>query len=452
MDKRLLVLTAITGFVYIFASFPEGALSVLLILAITVPAVFLLKKHHEKNDFLINVFLIGLLLRLWLGIVIHVFELRDTFGPDAFTYNNLGERLKDIWLEIPVPDDQRTFLATSPDHIGWGMIRLVAVLYMIFGNSMLVVQSFCGVIGALTAPITYFCAEKIFNNIRVSRISALTVAVFPSFVIWSSQMLKDGLIIFLLVCTMTLVLHLQKKLNYLYVALLVMSVFSIYVLRFYIFYMVVISVVGSFFISSASSVRVLIRNVIVVLVLGLAMTYLGVVRSASTNLEFFGNLDRIQLSRQDLSRSADSGFGEDVDVSTTSGMISAIPIGLLYLMFSPFPWQVSKFSQLIILPETFVWWALIPILISGIWYTMKHRLREAIPVLLFSLMLTISYSIFQGNVGMLYRQRTQIQVFLFIFIAVGYALIQERRENKKLVIQARERELKRKLQLKRLES
>ena len=221
-------------------------------------------------------------------------------------------------------------------------------------------------------------------------------------------------------------------------------------MRFYIFYMVAISVIGSFIIASQPPPISMTRNIIIVVVLGLSLTYLGVIRSASTNLEYYGNLDRIQLSRQDLSRSADSGFGEDIDVSTTAGAIGAIPIGLLYLMLSPFPWQVNKFSQIVILPETFVWWALIPILFSGIWYTLRHRLRNAIPVLLFSLMLTISYSIFQGNVGMLYRQRTQIQVFLFIFIAVGYTLIQERRENRKLIGQARERELRRKLQIQQL--
>ena len=44
----------------------------------------------------------------------------------------------------------------------------------------------------------------------------------------------------------------------------------------------------------------------------------------------------------------------------------------------------------------------------------------------------------------------RFRFFLFIFIAVGYALIQERRENKKLISQARERELRRKLQIQQL--
>lgn len=418
-------------------SFPNGALSVLLILAIMIPAVFIMQKFPEKKDFLINIFLLGLLLRLWLGIVIHIFDLRDAFGPDAFTYDQLGQRLYEVWMGDNAPNDLGTVYATNPNHVGWGMIRLVAIIYTIFGQSILVAQSFCAVFGALTAPMVYFCAEKIFSNKRVSTYSALTVAVFPSFVIWSSQLLKDGLIVFLLVCTMVLVLQLQKKMNYFYVALLIISVFGVYVMRFYIFYMLALSIVGSFFIGSGSTVKTMVRNIIIVVILGVALTYLGVIRSAGDNLERFANLERIQVSRQDLAMSADSGFGQDVDVSTVGGAISAIPIGLLYLMFAPFPWQISKTSQLVILPETLLWWALIPVMISGIIYTVKHKFRAAIPIIIFSLMLTISYSIFQGNVGMLYRQRIQIQVFLFMFIAVGWALIAEKRENKKLLIQAK---------------
>lgn len=447
MDKRLLVLTAITGLMMTFLSFPDGALSVILILALTIPAVFIMHKYPEKKDFLISIFLVGLLLRLWLGIIVHIFDLRDVFGPDAFTYNNLGERLREIWVGINVPNDLRTRLATDPGNTGWGMIRIVAVLYLIFGQSILVAQSFCAVFGALTAPMVYFCAEKIFNNKRVSLASALSVAVFPSFVIWSSQLLKDGLIVFLLVCSMVLVLQLQKKINYFLVALLILAVFGVYVLRFYIFYMLAISIVGSFFIGSGATVRTMVRNIIIVMILGLALTYLGVMRSASDNLEKYGDLERIQISRQDLAVSADSGFGEDVDVSTVGGAIGAIPIGLLYLMFAPFPWQISKMSQAIIMPETLVWWALIPIMISGLIYTIRHKFRAAIPIIIFSLMLTLSYSIFQGNVGMLYRQRIQIQVFLFIFIAVGWALIAEKRENKKLQIQAKNAEIERRLKL-----
>jgi putative Ca2+/H+ antiporter (TMEM165/GDT1 family) len=102
-------------------------------------------------------------------------------------------------------------------------------------------------------------------------------------------------------------------------------------------------------------------------------------------------------------------------------------------MFAPFPWQTSNLRQAIPIPEVLLWWAMLPFLIMGLWYTIKHRLRNAFPILIFSLLLTIAYSLFQGNVGTAYRQRTQIQVFLFIFIAVGYQLYKERRENQQIL-------------------
>lgn len=447
MDRRLIILLAITGFAMIFISFPDGALSVLLIMALAIPSAAMMRKLPEKGGFLVNVFFIGLLLRLWLGILIEMFQLRDLFGPDAYTYDNLGFRLLEIWRGINVPNDMRTQLALSPTNTGWGMIRVVAVLYAIFGQSVFVAQSFCAVFGALTAPLVYFCAEQIFNNKKVAKVSSMAIAVFPSFVIWSSQLLKDGLIVFLLVCTMVLVLQLQKKLNYLYIVLLVFAVFGVYVMRFYIFYMLAISVVGSFFIGSGTTVKTMSRNIVIVMILGIALTYLGILRSASENFETYTDLQKIQLSRQDLAVSAESGFGEDVDVSTFGGLIAAIPIGLVYLMFSPFPWEATKLSQIMVLPETLIWWGLIPIMISGLAYTVRHRFRAAIPIIIFSLMLTLSYSIFQGNVGMLYRQRIQIQVFLFMFISVGWALISERKENKKLLIQAKNQEIERRLRL-----
>ena len=41
------------------------------------------------------------------------------------------------------------------------------------------------------------------------------------------------------------------------------------------------------------------------------------------------------------------------------------------------------------------------------------------PILLFTTALTFAYGIFQGNAGGAYRQRTQIVMFYFLFIADG---------------------------------
>jgi hypothetical protein len=105
-----------------------------------------------------------------------------------------------------------------------------------------------------------------------------------------------------------------------------------------------------------------------------------------------------------------------------------MPLGMSYLLFAPFPWQLASLRQSITLPEMIVWWASFPLLVLGVWFTLSYRLRQALPILLFTTMLTFAYSIFQGNVGTAYRQRSQILVFYFIFVAVGAILLKERHE------------------------
>jgi len=136
------------------------------------------------------------------------------------------------------------------------------------------------------------------------------------------------------------------------------------------------------------------------------------------------------MSRTDQAN-AGSGFGQDVDVSTTEGAITAIPIGLVYLLFAPFPWDMATLRQSITLPEMLVWWAAFPMLVLGLWFGIRHRLRQVAPIVIFTTMLTIAYSVFQGNVGTAYRQRSQLLVFYFIFVAVGAVLLKERAEDKR---------------------
>ncbi|HET6892024.1 MAG TPA: hypothetical protein VFH31_13055, partial [Pyrinomonadaceae bacterium] len=156
-----------------------------------------------------------------------------------------------------------------------------------------------------------------------------------------------------------------------------------------------------------------------------------VTRYASVQLEQFASLERIQRSRLDLATSAQSGFGREVDVSTSEGALSTIPLGMLYLLFAPFPWQLASLRQSITLPEMIVWWASFPMFILGLWFSIKYRLRQIAAILIFTAMLSIAYAVFQGNVGTAYRQRAQLLVFYFIFVAVGYVLVYERRENRK---------------------
>lgn len=436
MFNRFLVLAcALIVAVGIFAApFPDGPVALMLVVIVSAVALLLIRRYTEHKDFVTMVFLGGLALRLLFGLMIQVFDLHGFFGMDAISYDKSGAALVDVWLGHAEKTFAMIYLNEDPTSgAGWGMNYLTGFIYLILGRNIFAAQSFCAVVGAATAPMVFFCSQRIFNNLRVAKMSALFIAFFPSFIIWSGQLIKDGLIIFLLVTAITMVLLLQRKFSYTALVVLTFSLFAVLSLRFYIFYMLAIAVAGSFLVGVSTSNKSIFARAAILVVMAAALLYLGVGDRARVELATFGNLERVQGSRSDLAKTASSGFNKEADVSTAGGALSAAPVGFAYLMFAPFPWQASNLRQAITIPEVLFWWATIPFLLMGLWYTIKNRLRNAFPVLIFSLLLTMAYTIFQGNVGTAYRQRTQIQVFLFIFVAVGWQLYQERRENQRIL-------------------
>jgi len=296
----------------------------------------------------------------------------------------------------------------------------------------LAVQFLNAVLGAATAPIIFLFAQQVYGNAKVARLAAIAVAFYPSLVLWSSQGLKDAPIVFLLALCILATLRLGQKLSVKFLIALIVSLFCLLSLRFYVFYMILAAIGGAFLIGMREvSAQSFVRQFVVVIALGLSLTYLGVTRYANVQMEQFGGLEQIQRSRLDAARSAKSGFDKDVDVSTTSGALTTIPTGLLYLLFAPFPWQLASLRQSITLPEMIIWWASFPLLVLGLWFSIRYRLRQISPILVFSVMLSLAYSVFQGNVGTAYRQRAQLLVFYFIFVAVGYVLMWEKREERK---------------------
>lgn len=409
----------------------DTARAVLLCTALAIPAGFFAYKQGADGPFLLRLFIAALLVRILLGTVIFVFKGQEFFGGDALTYDFYGLAQAQGW------GGEKYFLAvadrfTAGAGSGWGMVYLVGAIYSIVGRNMLAVQMVNSVMGAATAVVIFLCAHHVFQNSRVSRLAGYAVAFYPSLVLWSSQGLKDGPIVFCLALSILATLKLGDKLNFKYIVVLVCALMSLLSLRFYVFYMLCAAIAGAFVIGMQTvTATSFARQLAAVLLIGLALMYFGVTRSASVQFERYGNLERVQRSRLDLARSADSGFGRDVDVSTTSGAISTIPMGLIYLMFAPFPWQVGSLRQSITLPEMIIWWASFPMLVLGFWFAIKYKLRMISPILIFTVMLTLSYSVFQGNVGTAYRQRAQLLVFYFIFVAVGFVLVKEKREERK---------------------
>ncbi|HUE80794.1 MAG TPA: glycosyltransferase family 39 protein [Pyrinomonadaceae bacterium] len=408
--------------------------AVLLCAAFAVPVALFAYRQKTDGPFLFKLFISALLVRVFFGTVIFAFNGLEFFGGDAITYDFYGQAQLLGW------GGDKYFQSLVDGFIGtgyasgWGMVYLVAGIYGLIGRNMLAVQLVNSVMGAATAVVIFLCAHHVFNNLRVARLAAIAVAFYPSLVLWSSQGLKDGPIVFLLALSILATLRLGEKFSVKYAVILVSALFLLLSFRFYVFYMITAAVGGAFVIGMQKlNTATFIRQFAIIVILGLGLTYLGITRYAEVQLSQFATLERIQVSRQDSATSAVSGFGRDIDVSTGAGALSAIPLGLLYLLFAPFPWELASLRQSITLPEMIIWWISFPMLVLGLWFSVRYRLRQISPIIIFTVMLSIAYSIFQGNVGNAYRQRSQLLVFYFIFVAVGYVLLWEKRDERRRI-------------------
>src|SRR5688572_15307204 len=242
--------------------------SALAVCAVTAAiAAFFIRRESDHGAYLLKLFMFALLLRVLVGTAIFAYNMQEFFGGDAWTYDHFGYQQMLAWngdryAQLLV--DQ--FVGTN-FRSGWGMVGVVGVIYKIIGRNMLAIQFFNAVLGAATAPIIFLSAYEVFKNRRVAKVAALAVAFYPSLVLWSSQGLKDGPIVFFLALAILATLKLGSRFNLPYVVVLIAALFGILAFRFYVFYMIAVAVAGAFIVGMrAFSAQSLVRQFVIVVV------------------------------------------------------------------------------------------------------------------------------------------------------------------------------------------
>lgn len=415
----------------------EGVLVAVLVAGILNFAIVLRIRAQGdagQGAFLARVYLATLILRATLAIVLNASSGNSSFAAvfwgDSETYDRGGWLLALSWSGETVvnPHVERSVS-------GYGFYYLVGSLYWVFGRNALLVQFVNATIGSLTVIVIHAIARDLFDA-RVARWAALFMAFFPQMVFWSGALYKDPAIMLCIATSMYAVLRLTERFTLRMVLLFTLSSLALMTLRFYVFYFVAFATLGTFLFSQRERGvlgSVLAQVALLAIFLG-AFSFAARRETVERHTQYF-QLRQLQVVRSDQASLGKSATSE-ADVSTAAGAISALPVGLVYLLFAPFPWSISGIRQILTLPETLVWYALMPSFVRGLAHAIRHRLRQSLAILVFAGSLTAAYALFQGNVGTAYRQRTQITMFFFIFMGVG--LTQRERERAGLALASAE--------------
>ena len=340
------------------------------------------KMSGEEGRFLRRVFWWTLVLRYSLAIVLNIYAgstaFAGMFWGDSNTYDAGGYGLALVWQGEAVGAPSFTEVVGR-----FGFYYFVGAIYFVFGRNQLLVQFLNGTIGALTVVVMHALATRLFGPLVARRV-AILMAFFPGMVFWSAGMYKDPAILLCIAVAMYAVVRLREAVSPAMLLLFVGAVLALVTLRFYIAYFVVFATLSSFVFSRRGPLlqRLLSYGL---LVGALAAVFSFAVRQEAVEQQStYMTLERLQVTRNDQAILGQSAFGREYDVSTPGGAVLALPVGLTYLLFAPFPWAIAGTRQALVLPEMLVWYGLMPAFVAGLVHAIRRQLGDILPILTFA--------------------------------------------------------------------
>ena len=353
----------------------------------------------------------SLLLHVAVGLLL--FDLRETslFPPDALKYDQGARQIVDHWTrELPYRS-----LASGKE----GFFYLLAGLYRVLGPHPVAGVAVNAAMVAALVPLMTDATRRLFG-IAAARFVAPLVVLLPGFVLWTSSLLREAGVCFLIALATNAAVRLTTRITPGALFTMTAGLALLFTFRGNVALLVAAGLVAGVAIGHRELVSGLSTGLGAMAILLLVVVVLGLGYSGY-KVSVEADFEQVDAVRGALSSSAASGFTPEADVSTTGGALSYLPTGFVNFFLGPFPWQIQAAHQLIALPDLVLWWLLLPSLVRGVCVGTRRVGRRVTVLLIPALMTALMLSLLIGDFGTVLRERVQVVVLLVPFIALGLA-------------------------------
>lgn len=442
-DKRfLVVISVIIGVVAGFLCVNPTKLSIgipatlFFILLILLLAPLFTKKSDEKRLF-VKLALAAFIVRMcvaFLLVSISLIIIKDpvggySFANDAYRYLNSANRIIEFFeqggsiLFLFGSNEDWLEVSKITNYFPW----ISTTISLMFGayETLIAGSLYSAFMAALSVLMIYKMAQDLLPEEKKSvAIDAAILAIFfPSYIMFTSVMLKEATVIFLSYSMLYIFYRyiMSKKQHYL--GILVGGLFVLATFRVYAAGIVLFACAAGYLIyvirsrGAKNSVQALIvLSVLVIIVLVFGKKYLGI--------EFIMKVLDVE-NIQDLRTQhygAASTFFEIGDLSTPTGILKAIPLGLCYMLLSPFPWQWIGGTDIVekaLAPDMIIYYIIFPSVLLGFYRVHKQKPLLGIILVVYFFTVALPYSILIGNFGTIYRLRMQLLPTMFVMAVLG---------------------------------
>ena len=338
-------------------------------------------------------------------------EIRFYLGTDSFHYDETARAIVHHWTHgLPFP---------FVPHGKEGFYYMLGGLYWLFGFHTAAGLAVNATLAAALVPIMSDATYRLFGP-RAARYVPYLVVLLPGMFLWTSQLMREAGILFLLAAALNCAIRLVERLAPAPLILLIASLILAFTFRGWVALIVAAGLVVGLAVGHRQLVAGLGTGLSTLVIAGVVMLASGLGYSGyKTAVDV--DLQQANVVRKDLAYSGRTGYEAEVDISTTEGALRYLPRGIVNFVGGPFPWTIKEARQLPFVPDMVIWWMLLPALWSG--FRMAGDLigRRRWLIVLPAVGVVLFMSLALGNFGTVVRERLQVIVLVVPLIALGLA-------------------------------
>lgn len=278
---------------------------------------------------------LALLLRLTTMVLVTYYRIgpgnpSGFLFPDSFGYDQVGQALAEHWRRGIPP---RLEYQTAGYTIGYHYF--VGFIYRFVGHAPMVVQVLNVLLSTSLVPLTFLLGRRLADA-RAGMIAAALVALWPPLILWSTQLLKDTMIVFLLLVAVLAWTSFAARPRLSTIVMAILPALPLVFVRTYMFLFWTIGLAIGLAAVALGRRKPMLAALLAVLVLAA-----GIFGALEYSALRFRNAN-IWLGRVNAAgKGGEGSVFEDVSYRSFQDLFVFFPLGLLRFILTPIPWKTG---------------------------------------------------------------------------------------------------------------
>lgn len=376
--------------------FQAGPVGIGLFASVVAAALYALL-HQAVRLHLLAPVTVALVVRLVVMLVAQVASGHGgAFYLDDAGYSREAALIAHQWLEGRLINPSSYQYAGS---LAFGYQTMVACIFLLTGKSMVAAKLINVLLGTATVLLVGLLSGRLFGTSTMRR-AAWLMALIPTSVWWSTVLLKEAVVAFLVLGAILAFICWPRRAA---VVTFTLAVCALAVTRSPAMLTVTVTVLSALVAVAIQQRRAVnFRAALTYLALACGALLVGLAAISAGHPDAVWRQIGYSLGRLGLEQH-----------QGVAGVALAIPKSLV----SPYPWvftRVTRTWDRALYPGMWVWYALLPTAMVGLW-----RLRRRAEVLLFALPVGTLLTINALTAGFAFRQRSTVEPFLLLLVVAG---------------------------------